>query len=317
MVGDLMLDEFIWGRVSRISPEAPVPIVEVSEESSFPGGAANVARNLREFTGAVSVMGIVGEDAHAERLRGLLVDGQIDVAGVQSSPACRTTVKTRIIARQQHVVRFDRESPAPPPPEVHARALAHLEGALPRLDAIILEDYAKGFLTQDFVDAVGAMARAAGKILTVDPNPRNDLRWTGATAIKPNRSEAFHAAGYRLTDPVDPPEQDSALLETGAGLLAKWDAQMLLITLSEQGMILLRRDAPPLALPPRRREVFDVSGAGDTAIAAFTLTLAAGGDPAEAAEIANHAASVVVGKLGTATLTPAELRESFAPDAHA
>lgn len=316
VIGDLMLDEFIWGRVSRISPEAPVPIVEVSEESYFPGGAANVARNLREFTSGVSVMGIVGEDAHAERLRGLLADGQIDLQGVQSSAACRTTVKTRVIARQQHVVRFDRESPAAPELEVHARALAHLEKTLPELDAIIIEDYAKGFLTQEFVDAVGAMARKAGKVLTVDPNPRNDLHWTGATAIKPNRSEAFHAAGARLLEPVEPPEKDPALIEVGARLLEKWDARMLLVTLGEQGMILFRGDEPPLALPPRRREVFDVSGAGDTAISAFTLTLAAAGTPAEAAEIANHAASVVIGKLGTATLTPSELLESFAHDVH-
>lgn len=317
VIGDLMLDEFIWGRVSRISPEAPVPIVEVTEESAFPGGAANVARNLREFTPGVSVMGIVGEDAHAQRLRGLLVETGINLEGVQSSPGCRTTVKTRVIARQQHVVRFDRETPAAPGPEVHARALAHLESALPELDAIIIEDYAKGFLTQEFVDAVGALAQRAGKVLTVDPNPRNDLRWTGATAIKPNRSEAFHAAGVRLSEPVDPPEADPALLAVGARLFEKWHARMLLVTLSEQGMILFRRDEPPLTLPPRRREVFDVSGAGDTAISAFTLTLAAGGTPAEAAEIANHAASVVIGKLGTATLTPDELLASFAHDAHA
>ena len=288
-----------------------MPIVEVSEESYFPGGAANVARNLREFTPAVAVMGIVGADPHADRLRGLLAEGGIDIGGVLTSASSRTTVKTRVIARQQHVVRFDRESPQAPEPQCHEHALRQLAEMLPRLDAVVIEDYAKGYLDQAFVDAIGTAVRAAGKILTVDPNPRNDLQWPGATAVKPNRAEAFHAAGVRWSDPVEPPERDPALLEAGARLLKKWDTPMLLVTLSEQGMILFRRGEPPLALPPRRLEVFDVSGAGDTAIAAFTLALAAGGTAAEAAEIANHAASVVIGKLGTATLTRDELRESF------
>jgi rfaE bifunctional protein kinase chain/domain len=311
VVGDLMLDEFIWGKVSRISPEAPVPIVEVSAESSYPGGAANVARNLREFTPGVSVMGLMGQDAAAEQLKRLLADRQIRLDGIQQLPDYQTTVKTRVIARQQHVVRVDRDCPTAPDPACHARALAQLETMLPDLDAIIVEDYAKGFLNQGFVEQIGALARRAGKILTVDPNPRNDLRWTGATAIKPNRSEAFHAAGLPFTNPVEPATRDMPLLEAGARLLEKWDAEMLLVTLGEQGMMLFERNQEPCQVPPRPRGVFDLSGAGDTAIAVFTLSLTAGATPREAAEIANHAASVVVGKLGTATLTPQELRESF------
>ncbi len=303
VIGDLMLDEFVWGRVSRISPEAPIPVVEVSHQSAYPGGAANVARNLREFTEHVSVMGLVGDDAHGETLRRLLAAQNIRLDGVQAVADHPTIVKTRIIARQQHVVRVDREANFQPDDACHARALALLESLLPTLDAVILEDYAKGFLTQEFVERVGALVRRAGKVLAVDPNPRNDLRWTGATAIKPNRSEAFHAAGL--------PPSDAALPEAASHLLEKWDTEMLLITLGEQGMALFRPGQPPHAVPPIPREVFDLSGAGDTSIALFTLALAAGASPERAAEIANHAGSVVIGKLGTATLTPAELLASF------
>ncbi len=316
VVGDLMLDEFIWGKVSRISPEAPVPIVEVSAQSYYPGGAANVARNLREFTEHVAVMGVVGTDGPAEHLRGLLTGNGIDIAAIQQLPSYQTIVKTRIIARQQHVVRVDRESAFGPDPACHTAAVACFQQMLPEIDAVIIEDYAKGFLNQGFVDEITALARTAGKIVTVDPNPRNDLRWSGVTAIKPNRAEAFHAAGLPLTDPTEPAEQDAALLAAGERLLAKWQTEMLLITLGEQGMLLLRRGVPPQTLAPCSREVFDLSGAGDTAIALFTLALAAGSPAEQAAEVANHAASVVVGKLGTATLTADELVASFEQPVH-
>ena len=311
VVGDLMLDEFIWGRVSRISPEAPVPVVEVSAQSAYPGGAANVARNLHGFTDHVSVMGLVGDDAHAEVLKRLLAAQNIRLDGVQHIAGHPTIVKTRIIARQQHVVRVDREMPFKPDAACHARALAQIEAMLPDLDAVILEDYAKGFLTQDFVERIGALTRRAGKVLTVDPNPRNDLRWAGVTAIKPNRAEAFHAAGLLPSDASLPAAEDSALLRAAETLLSKWDTEMLLITLGEQGMMLFRSGQAPRVIAPISREVYDVSGAGDTSIALFTLALAAGASPEESAEIANHAGSVVVGKLGTATLTPAELLASF------
>ena len=311
VVGDLMLDEFVWGKVSRISPEAPVPVVSVSAQSYYPGGAANVARNLREFTEHVAVMGLLGNDLHAEILKGLLSAQDIGLDGVQQSDEYQTIVKTRIIARQQHIVRVDRETAFVPDPDCHARALARFEAMLPDLDAVIVEDYAKGFLVQGFVDQLGALARRAGKIVTVDPNPRNDLRWSGVTAVKPNRAEAFHVAGCPSAEVTEPPETDPALRSAAARLLEKWDTEMLLITLGELGMLLFRRGLPPYPAAPSFHEVFDVSGAGDTAIALFTLALAAGAPPEQAAEVANHASGVVVGKLGTATLTPAELLESF------
>ena len=311
VIGDLMLDEFIWGKVSRISPEAPVPILDVSTQSYYPGGAANVARNLREFCDTVTIMGVVGNDTHAEVLKSLLIAQEIRLDGLEQDAGYQTIVKTRLIARQQHVVRVDRESPVPPPEICRTRALETFERLLPEVDAIIIEDYAKGFLTQDFVDRIGALARRADKIVTVDPNPRNTLRWSGVTAVKPNRSEAFHVAGCPPVDVREPVLADPTLKRAGERLLEMWDTEMLLITLGEQGMVLFRPEAAPYAVAPCPREVFDLSGAGDTAIALFTLALAAGGEPEVAAEVANHAGSVVVGKLGTATLTPAELLASL------
>ena len=311
VIGDLMFDEFIWGRVNRISPEAPVPIVHVTSESCFPGGAANVARNLKEVAEEVSVMGLVGQDAYGGRLLDLLRSGGIRVDGVQQSAAWQTIVKTRIIARNQQVVRVDRE-------RIHAGATAHTEATIeildrmvPEVDAVILSDYAKGYLNQRIVDRTMVLARGAGVTVTVDPHPANPLDWKGAAAVKPNREEAFRVAGLRLSVPVDPVENDAPLLEAGKILLDRWNTQLVIITLGEQGMLLLRRGQPAYHIPTRAREIFDVSGAGDTAMAFLTLALSAGADPVLAAEIANHASGIVVAKVGTATVSEAELIASI------
>jgi D-beta-D-heptose 7-phosphate kinase/D-beta-D-heptose 1-phosphate adenosyltransferase len=312
VVGDLMLDEFIWGRVSRISPEAPVPVVEVTGESYYPGGAANVARNVREFTDRVAVMGVTGADAHGRQLLDLLEGSGIDTSGVQRDAAFSTTVKTRIIARNQQVVRVDRERRTPLPPEQTQRARNHLDGIAGGLDAIIVADYGKGLLTQPLADYICRTARAHGKILTVDPHPYTSLSWPGATAIKPNRAEAFMAAGLPLSDPVTPVLSDQPLLVAGNRLLQLWNTGSVLITLGEHGMLLFHSGSQPYPIPTRAKDVFDVSGAGDTALAVFTLGLAAGATPAEAAELANRASGIAVGKLGTATATAAELQAAFA-----
>lgn len=311
VVGDIMLDEFIWGKVSRISPEAPVPVVEVAREECFPGGAANVARNLAEFTKGASVLGIVGQDAHADRLKALLREEGVQLDSLVQDAAYQTIVKTRIIARQQHVVRIDRERRLSLSPAHARRALDEIAAALPQLDAVIVEDYGKGLLDQDFVTQLCALVNRAGKILAVDPNPHNPLRWEHATVIKPNRVEAFASAGRLAAEPIDPPTQDPALLDVGQTLSDRWHFDQLLITLGEQGMILFQKDAAPYHAPTRALKVFDVSGAGDTVIALYTLALCAGATPPEAAEIANHASGVVVGKLGTATCTREELIASF------
>jgi D-beta-D-heptose 7-phosphate kinase/D-beta-D-heptose 1-phosphate adenosyltransferase len=308
VVGDLMLDEFIWGKVSRISPEAPVPVVRVVGESYYPGGAANVARNVREFTPEIEVMGLAGCDSYGQRLLALLRDSGIRTAGVQQHAATPTTVKTRIIARNQQVVRVDREQMASLSGEQMAEALRYLAAAVPAIDGIVVADYGKGFISQEVADAICGIAREHGKTVAVDPHPHTSIRWKGATIIKPNRAEAFLAAGVPPSDPAGRVLEDPALLEAGRRLMGLWSSDNLLITLGEDGMLLLRRDLPPYHIPTRAKEVFDVSGAGDTAIAVLTLALTAGGSPVQAAQLANYASGIAVGKLGTATVTSAELQ---------
>ena len=314
VIGDLMLDEFVWGKVGRISPEAPVPVVEVTGESFYPGGAANVARNLRELVHRVSVIGMVGEDHSGQQLRNLLADQQIETLDSGKSGDFRTIVKTRIIARQQQVVRVDRERIVEPSPEEVRQVVATVRKTLPEIDAIIFEDYGKGFLKADLVAEIASDARAAGKIVAADPNPRHPVDWSGMTVVKPNRAEAFLAAGIPWREPDESPLNDADLVRAGETLLNKWEAKYLLITLGEHGMMLFQKNQAPHHIPTKARQVFDVSGAGDTAIALFTLGLCCGATPVEAAEIANHGSAVVVGKLGTATVTRAELVASFRED---
>jgi D-glycero-beta-D-manno-heptose-7-phosphate kinase len=312
VVGDIMLDEFVWGRVSRISPEAPVPVVEVQDESVYPGGAANVARNLRNFCSAVELCGVVGCDGAAERLGGLLDAEGISTGGLVGEPDYPTIVKTRILARNQQVVRVDREGIGRVTPALRAQVLGRARDLIGRCDAMIVEDYGKGLLDQELLDALCGAARDAGRPVTADPSPRNRLVWRGVGVLKPNRGEAFALAGVPDPGAADDPLQDPALLETAGMLLEKHGVGAVLVTLGEHGMLLKEREAAPVHIPARAREVFDVSGAGDTAIALLTLALCAGATIREAAEISNHASGVVVGKLGTATLSKEELLEACA-----
>jgi rfaE bifunctional protein kinase chain/domain len=314
VIGDLMLDEFVWGKVGRISPEAPVPVVEVTGESFYPGGAANVARNLREFVDRVAVIGLIGQDASGRQLRELLGQQQIDTADSIEDGAFRTILKTRIIARHQQVVRVDRERIVTLSPEQISKATASVRKKLPEIDAIIFEDYGKGFLAPELVGQISKDAKAAGKIVAADPNPRHPVDWRGMTVVKPNRTEAFLAAGVPWRDPEADPAADADLIRVGEALLKKWETKYVLITLGEQGMMLFQEGEPPHHIPTKARQVFDVSGAGDTAIALFTLALCGGASAVEAAEIANHGSAVVVGKLGTATAAREELLASFRED---
>ncbi|MEY2492598.1 MAG: hypothetical protein QOH24_1549 [Verrucomicrobiota bacterium] len=314
VIGDLMLDEFVWGKVGRISPEAPVPVVEVTGESFYPGGAANVARNLREFIDSAAVIGLFGSDRGGRQLRDLLAEQEIDTASAVEDAGFPTIVKTRIIARNQQIVRVDREQLRSPSPAQISRIVGNVRRRLAKTDAIIFEDYGKGFLSAELVRKICGDALAARKIVTGDPNPHHPIAWKNVTAVKPNRNEAFLAAGLTWSDPVDPPDKDKPLLKAGKILLEKWQTKLLLITLGEQGMMLFERGKKPHHIPTKARQVFDVSGAGDTAIALFTLALSCDATAVEAAEIANHASAVVVGKLGTATVTPEELSASFQND---
>jgi D-beta-D-heptose 7-phosphate kinase/D-beta-D-heptose 1-phosphate adenosyltransferase len=275
----------------------------VTHESAYPGGAANVARNLSDFGVTVTICGLIGQDDHGAHLVETMQKAGISTRGVVNLPEYQTTVKTRIIARHQQVCRVDREGEGKANPTALPESL--LESLVLQHDAIIIEDYGKGLIDQTLVDRILSLAHKLEKITSVDPNPGNPINWSGCTVVKPNRHEAYLAANipYR--------EDNDSLLDIGERLLSLWQIPYLLITLGEQGMVLFHPPEPVYHTPTRAREVYDVSGAGDTVIAFFTAALAAGLQGPAAAEIANHAAGIVVGKLGTATLTPQELITSF------
>lgn len=307
VVGDLMLDHYIHGHVSRISPEAPVPVLHVTRENSVPGGACNVAVNIRAMGGAAAVAGVMGRDAHSRTLLRLLQKDGVGTEAVLRLGHVPTTVKTRIVAERQQVVRVDWEKRV----SFSARHLAEfsrrVEKALHGVHGVIIEDYSKGAIQQPVVDTVLATARRKKIPVGLDPKDNFDLRLDGLTLAKPNRKEAFAHAGRKDPGPHDEPLMDRALLEVATVLLEKWRPEMLMITLGAHGMLLAARGKKPIHVPTRAREVFDLSGAGDTAIATCMLALAAGADFESAAELANYASGVVVSKLGTATCTRAEL----------
>jgi D-beta-D-heptose 7-phosphate kinase/D-beta-D-heptose 1-phosphate adenosyltransferase len=316
VVGDVMLDRFLWGKVSRISPEAPVPVVDINRESLFPGGAANVARNLRALGSSVSILGVLGDDDTGENLRELLDQQGVNTDGLIVDPNRPTTLKTRIVAHGQQVVRFDREKCVDLPLQIERKVLEHFESRLENVSAVIFEDYAKGLLSQRLLNAMQRLARHTRKVTAADPNSRSRIRYSGLTAVTPNRSEAFAAAGLPPTEPAEDVLRDEALLRVGQTLLRMWKPRNLLVTLGEDGMCLFRPDKKPHHIPTVAQEVFDVSGAGDTVIATLVLALAAKADAVDAAEISNHAAGVVVGKVGTATCSPDELIASFLRNRH-
>lgn len=305
VLGDVMLDQFIYGRVNRISPEAPVPVVHVNREAAYPGGAANVARNLAEFGISATISGLIGNDTNGNILKTVLENSGISINGLHHNEAFETIVKTRIIARHQQVVRVDREHKY----KLDSRNIKNfdksLEELVEKLDAIIIADYGKGFIVQELVDRILRHAKKYQKIVTIDPNPNNPLKWKGATLIKPNRNEALHSVNI----PLD--QSDIDWKQVSIGLRKKWQVDEILITLGEEGLLYINASDPPYHSATKARDVYDVSGAGDTVIAFFTAACAAGLPRIQAAEIANHAAGVVVGKVGTATVTAEELIESF------
>lgn len=312
VIGDLMLDQFIWGRVSRISPEAPVPVVDFERESSMPGGAANVARNLTALKASAELLGVIGRDDAGKKLTALLEEQQVGCDGLLQHFDRTTSVKTRIIAHQQQVVRMDRETRHDLDEMATQRLLEVAAKKLPSADAVIVGDYGKGVVTQVLLDELKKLCRPRGIWLSLDPKPVHRLNLSRLSLITPNRKEAFELAGVddeslRTANPLN----DAALLRVADKLLNELQAALLLITLGDHGMLLCQRGQKPYHIPTVAQEVFDVSGAGDTVIASFTLAIAAGASPVEAAIFSNHAAGVVVGKVGTATVTPEELLASF------
>ncbi len=304
VLGDVMLDEYLWGSASRISPEAPVPVVQVRSESVRLGGAANVAANIRSLGGSVSVIGVVGEDAAAERLLHELDRAGVKGDGVVVERERPTTIKTRVVAGSQQVVRFDREEAGEISARCRKEIMIRLAERMPEMDALVISDYAKGVVGKSLLRAVLPLVVRQKKVVVVDPKVQNFFFYQGVTAITPNHHEVAALARRPLRDERD-------LVEVGEPLRRKIGAAALLVTRGEEGMSLFEAGGRVTHLPAMAHEVFDVTGAGDTVVAALTLALAAGARMREAALIANRAAGIVVEKMGTATVSLPELQHAL------
>lgn len=303
VIGDVMLDEFVWGTVSRISPEAPVPVVWVNRETFMPGGASNVANNLATLGARTAITGVIGDDQKGKVLANELNKKGIDVEGLIRDSDRPTTIKTRVIAHHQQVVRIDREKAAEVSDKVLNEIVAFIKAWLKDADAVVIEDYGKGLISPKLLRRIMPLARRLKKIITVDPKEEHFSYYKGVTSITPNRSEAQNAVNFRIKD-------DAALFKAGRAILKKLNCETVLITLGENGMALFQKERPlPLHIPTIAQDVFDVSGAGDTVISAFTLSLCCGATAEEAAHIANCAAGIVVGKVGIAVVTKEELTD--------
>jgi D-beta-D-heptose 7-phosphate kinase/D-beta-D-heptose 1-phosphate adenosyltransferase len=302
VLGDLMLDEFIWGKVRRISPEAPVPVVEVANETYLLGGAGNVARNICALGGTAIPIGVIGKDRAAERVIELLRDSSIETAGILQDER-PTTQKTRIIAHNQQIVRADRESRTPIGSEKNGDLAAAFLKSLPDVDAVVVSDYDKGVVNRELLDRVLPESQRAGKPVFLDPKVHHADYYRPIDVITPNHREAELLTGM-------PIENEKQLEAAGRRLLQKFECRHALITRGEEGMSLFDQNRS-YHFPTFAREVFDVSGAGDTVIATLAIASAGGATMEEAAILANHAAGLVVGKVGTATVSLGELLDDF------
>lgn len=301
VVGDIMLDRYVQGVVKRISPEAPVPVVQVRRDKNLLGGAANVANNLRTIGVQTHVMGLVGTDEGGKALLKLLEDQDIDTELVDLSPWRTTTIKTRIVAGQQQIVRVDRETTEPLREEETLSLVNQLEESWDKFDGVILSDYGKGLLSQSFLDSVRKIHKSRPKIVSVDPKERSFSKYEGFTVCTPNRLEAETAMGCTLED-------EEVLLVEGEKLRRNTGLDKLLVTLGSRGMCLFGEEGH-FRIATEAREVFDVTGAGDTVIGVLTASLCAGYDFEASSQIANAAAGIVVGRLGAATIDSNELGE--------
>ena len=303
VVGDLMLDRFIWGSVDRISPEAPVPVVQVTKESAHPGGEGNVAANLAALGARPSVIGWVGRDAAGQALGRLLGALGADASRIVVADERRSIEKTRIIAHSQQVVRLDRDGERPGT-ALSERLVRRVARAVDDFDAVLVSDYGKGTIEPAMLELLGERRRRAGYLLLIDPKQPNFAHYRDATLIKPNVSEAAAASGVEIRDAA-------SLAEAGARLVSRWRSDAVLISRGEHGMALCRPGVAPRLFATAAREVFDVTGAGDTVIAIAALALACGGSLEQAALLANLGAGVVVGKVGTATVSRPELTRAI------
>jgi len=301
VLGDLMLDRYYWGSVHRISPEAPVPVVEVESESVRFGGAANVANNIQALGGIPLLVGLVGNDHPGQMVREMMAERGMDASGIVMDADRPTTIKTRVIASDQHVVRIDNESKAPCPEHLQSSIVDGVRYHIHALDAILIQDYNKGVITKPVIDEVLAVARKYDKIVAVDPKFDNFLEFKGVTVFKPNRRETEEVLGGRL-------RTDEEVEQAGRRLLELLGAENILLTRGGDGMSLFQKDGGSLHLPTAAGHVVDVSGAGDTVISTLTIALAAGAPMRDACLLANSAGGVVVGSVGIVPVTPAQIR---------
>jgi rfaE bifunctional protein kinase chain/domain len=300
VVGDLMLDQFVWGRVERISPEAPVPVVHVTDEDVRPGGAGNVVSNVAALGGRAAIGGIVGRDGAGTRLRAALAALRADTSGILATRETSTIRKTRIIAHHQQVVRLDREGPPAHDGPAARRLCNWVLGQLYRADVVVVSDYGKGTIGPALLEALAVAHARRPFTWVVDPKRANFPHYRHVSLVKPNVEEAAAAAGVEIRD-------GASLRAAGIRLLERWDADAVLVSRGEHGMTLFRRGHQVREFPTAARAVFDVTGAGDTVVATCALALGAGATLEEAALLANHAAGIVVGKVGTVAVTAAEL----------
>jgi rfaE bifunctional protein kinase chain/domain len=302
--GDVMMDRFIWGNVSRISPEAPVPVVKVERETFLLGGAANVVHNIRTLGGNVSLCGVVGDDEMGRRIIRDLKKIGIGTQGLLVDPDRQTTVKTRIIAHHQQVVRIDREATDAIRPSTLQALSEFLRRKLEGFDGVILSDYEKGLLTGPLIRSTIRLARKAKKFVLVDPKLRNFFFYRDAKVVTPNAAEASSASGIPISD-------IPSLRKAGRLLMKRLRCDALVITRGEEGMAIFEPHQEPFLVPTVAKEVYDVTGAGDTVIGTMALALATGASVKTAASLANEAAGIVVGKMGTATVSRQELIQAI------
>ena len=307
VVGDMMLDGYFWGDVKRISPEAPVPVLEVEEEFFRFGGAANVAFNILTLGGVPVPIGVIGKDSYGNIFTSLLREKKIEESGIIIDEERPTTTKTRVIANSQHVVRIDKESKANINSAIEQKLLSFLEGSLGRIDGIILQDYNKGILTPSFISKIISLANKNNILITVDPKFDNFFEYKNVTVFKPNRKETESVLGIRI-------KSDNDISSAGKTLLHKLNSNFILLTLGEGGIAVFEKGDKERRMPTKARKVADVSGAGDTVISTLTIALAAGADIYESSFLANYAAGIVCGEVGIVPIEKEKLFQTVLKD---
>jgi D-beta-D-heptose 7-phosphate kinase/D-beta-D-heptose 1-phosphate adenosyltransferase len=306
VVGDLMIDEYLWGEVDRISPEAPVQVVAVNTEDYTLGGSGNVVKNIATLDAAVSVAGVIGTGRNGQLLLQKFKDLGVNTDGIVQEPDRPTTMKTRIIAANQQVLRIDRETKQPISEATLEKLARFIENKISQVDAILISDYGKGVITKTLLSRLIKSARKHNKITIADPKGLDFSKYSGVSLLTPNKKEAALAAGIEIDD-------DATLTEAGDKILQTVDIDKLLMTCGSDGMVLFRRNQAPSKIDAQARQVYDVSGAGDTVLAVLGLGIAAGESFEYAMALANSAAGIVVGKVGTATVSRSELATALHP----